>query len=116
MTIKPIRDPLTVAAQRDSQHNTEPTKGVEASARTKDWKDKHKAEHEELKAHAAQNQLEVRLYLMPHTDVIIIRFVEPASGQVVKEFPSERLAQVLAEMRAQSAEKLAQSAMINQRV
>ena len=47
--------------------------------------------------------LELRVGILPNTDVILIRFVEPNSGEVVREFPPEKLAEALAEIRARAA-------------
>jgi uncharacterized FlaG/YvyC family protein len=38
--------------------------------------------------------------------VILVRFVEPGTGQVVREFPPEGLAEALAELRARASARL----------
>ena len=61
--------------------------------------------HEHAKA-ASKQGLELRVGVLPHTDVILFRFVEPITGKVVREFPPEGLAEALAEMRAKAAAHL----------
>jgi uncharacterized FlaG/YvyC family protein len=54
--------------------------------------------------------LELRIKVLPHTDVILVRFVEPDTGRVIREFPPEHLAEALAELRQRAAAKLDQHA------
>jgi uncharacterized FlaG/YvyC family protein len=63
-------------------------------------------EFEELAHRAEQQGLEVRLHPVADTDVVSIQFVDPASGQVVHEFPNERLVEALAAMRAQALSQI----------
>lgn len=59
---------------------------------------------------AEQAGLELRIKVLPHTDVILVRFVEKDTGQVIREFPPEHLAEALAELRQRAAARLDQHA------
>jgi uncharacterized FlaG/YvyC family protein len=61
---------------------------------------------EELQSLLSRNQLEVRLHVLPDSGVTIMRIVDPQSGAVVREFPNEALARVLADLRARAAGRL----------
>ena len=63
---------------------------------------------EELRRIAARENLEVHLQALPDADVVVMRFVNPATGEVVREFPSEALARTLAELRSRAATRLDQ--------
>jgi uncharacterized FlaG/YvyC family protein len=60
----------------------------------------------ELEAAASKSGLEVRFDTLPGSNVTLIRMVDPATGQVVREFPPERLAKALAEIRAEATARL----------
>lgn len=64
------------------------------------------AEDEELSELAARAGLELRLHRLPDSSVTLIRMVEPETGEIVREFPPEGLATVLAELRARAAARL----------
>ena len=59
-----------------------------------------KAQLRELKECAAEQNVEVQLKPLPEANVVVIRFVDRATGHVIQEYPSEHLATALAEMRA----------------
>jgi uncharacterized FlaG/YvyC family protein len=68
-----------------------------------------KREHNNIDALPKANpkpELEVRVGVMPDSDVILIRFVNATTGEVVREFPPEKLAEALAEIRARAIEHL----------
>jgi uncharacterized FlaG/YvyC family protein len=58
---------------------------------------------DELRARAGDARLELRLHALPDTDVFLIQFVEPQTGEVVREFPPEELAEALADIRQRAA-------------
>src|SRR5258708_2701135 len=47
--------------------------------------------------------LELRVGVLPNSNVILVRFVDSNTGKVVREFPPEKLAEALAEIRARAA-------------
>ena len=47
--------------------------------------------------------LELRLHSLPNSSVIVIRLVNPQTGEVVREYPPERLEKALEELRARAA-------------
>ena len=57
---------------------------------------------------ADQAGLELRIKVLPKTNVILVRFVEKETGQVIREFPPEHLAEALAELRQRAAARLDQ--------
>jgi uncharacterized FlaG/YvyC family protein len=61
---------------------------------------------DELTEIAAQVGLELRVHKLPDSDVTVIRMVEPVTGEVVREFPPEGVAEMLAELRARAAAHL----------
>jgi uncharacterized FlaG/YvyC family protein len=65
-----------------------------------------KPDLEELNSLLAKARLELRLQVLPNSNVTIMRIVDPQSGQVIREFPNEALAETLAELRARSAAHL----------
>jgi uncharacterized FlaG/YvyC family protein len=65
-----------------------------------------KPDLEELRTVTAQSGLEVRFDTLKGSNVTLIRIVDPATGKVVREFPPERLARVLAEIRAEATAHL----------
>lgn len=66
-----------------------------------------RTEWEALKEVFSQGRLELRLQTLPKSpDVVIMRFVEPRTGEVVREFPPAALAEALAELRARVAARL----------
>ncbi len=72
--------------------------GHDGSSAANDWN--------ELTSHAAQAGLEVRLETLPDSSVTLIKMVDPRTGQVVREYPSEGLAEALAGIRKQAAARL----------
>lgn len=100
MRIEPLTEPLAHPTHEEGQRTSRA--GDETSARTRAWKEKHAASLAELNQQAQQANLEVRLHTIPGTNTIILRFVDPATGNVVQEFPSERLARAIDELRTQS--------------
>lgn len=77
--------------------------GDAALAPVRAWKERNREPLDQLTRAAQQSDLEVRVQTIPGSHTIILRFVDPASGRVVQEFPSERLAQALHELQAQIA-------------
>jgi hypothetical protein len=63
-------------------------------------------EEDELSDLAARVGLELRLQKLPDSNVTVIRMVETETGEVVREFPPEGLATVLAELRSRAAARL----------
>lgn len=61
---------------------------------------------QELRELVRPERLEVRIQQLPDNGGTIYRIVDPATGRVIREFPSERLARVLAEIRARAAAHL----------
>lgn len=57
-----------------------------------------------------ERQIELRVGVVPNTDVITFRFVDANTGQVVREFPPEKLAEALAEIRARATAHLDKTA------
>jgi uncharacterized FlaG/YvyC family protein len=109
MSINPITSKLSFTQQSsdiaapNAKAKVEQLK-PEALARANNVKHDERAQEtsaDETKA-AAQMGLELRVGVLPHTDVILIRFVEPITGEVVREFPPEKLAEALAEIRARA--------------
>ena len=60
----------------------------------------------ELRSLANQMHLDVKLEVLPDSNITLIRFVEPRSGEVVREFPPENLAKELHELRRLAASRL----------
>ena len=60
----------------------------------------------ELKNLVRQDNLEVRIEELPKGGGTVYRIVDPQSGEVVREFPPERLIRMLADIRARAAERL----------
>ena len=63
-----------------------------------------KAQLRELKERAQEQNLEVQLKPLPEANVVVIRFVNPSTGNVVREYPSEQIAKALAELRTKISE------------
>jgi uncharacterized FlaG/YvyC family protein len=63
-------------------------------------------ELEELQALATRARLELRLHRLPDSDVTLVRFVEPQTGEVIREYPPENLARALKELRHLAASRL----------
>jgi uncharacterized FlaG/YvyC family protein len=120
MAIPPLRGPMgTVPSPASSEavtgasldpsvrSSTQKPAGKAAPAQTEDVRPaRAESDLDELKWLVSQGQLELRLHSLPDTNVTLIRLVEPQSGRVVREFPPERLAKVLAELRAHAAARL----------
>ncbi len=66
-------------------------------------KQQTKLDVRELKAVSAHSGLEVRFDTLEGSNVTLIRIVDPATGEVVREFPPEGLAKALAEIRGRHA-------------
>lgn len=60
----------------------------------------------ELRNLARQDNLEVRIEQLPKGGGTVYRIVDPQSGEVVREFPPEKLIRMLAEIRARATERL----------
>jgi len=58
----------------------------------------------------AHRRLELRLHKLDRSSDVVMRFVNPETGEVVREFPPERLAQELADLRARAASHLDEKA------
>jgi uncharacterized FlaG/YvyC family protein len=63
-------------------------------------------ESRELSDLTSRAGLELRFQKLPESNVTLIRMVEPTTGEVIREFPPEGLATVLAELRARAAHRL----------
>ncbi len=71
-------------------------------------------EFEELRSAAARANIEVEFQTLEDSSTLLVRFVEPTSKQILKEFPPEAvaeaiarsLARALAELRAQASVRL----------
>jgi uncharacterized FlaG/YvyC family protein len=61
---------------------------------------------DELKAFASREGLEVRLEQLPRNGGTVIRFVQPGTGEVVRQFPPEGVVRMLAELRARAEGRL----------
>jgi uncharacterized FlaG/YvyC family protein len=68
------------------------------------------AELEQLRKLVADEQLELHLQSLPDSSVVLMRIVDPHTGDVVREFPPEGLAEALAELRKQAAAHFDQQA------
>jgi hypothetical protein len=64
------------------------------------------AEMEELRFLVSKARLELRLEALPDSSLVRIRIVDPATGQVVREFPSEAISGAIEELRAQETSHL----------
>jgi uncharacterized FlaG/YvyC family protein len=60
----------------------------------------------ELKTLASRQGLEVHLEELDHNAGVVIQFIQPGTGEVVREFPPESLVRTLAELRAAAAGRL----------
>jgi uncharacterized FlaG/YvyC family protein len=60
----------------------------------------------ELRDLVRQDNLEVRIEELPKGGGTVYRIVDPQSGEVVREFPPEKLIRMLAEIRARATERL----------
>jgi len=81
---------------------------VQPGAASEGTKEQSQAQSDmaELRTLANQTQLQVRLDTLPDSNITLIRFVEPTSGEVVREFPPENLAKELHELRRLAASRL----------
>ena len=87
--------------------------GVPVEALAKDAQDRPRAKAEapehpltELRNLVRQDRLEVRIEELPKGAGTVYRIVDPQSGEVVREFPPEKLIRMLAEIRARATERL----------
>jgi uncharacterized FlaG/YvyC family protein len=83
----------------------EPVQPAAASDGTKE-QSQPQADTTELRSLANQMGLQVRLDTLPDSNITLYRFVEPMSGEVVREFPPENLAKELQELRRLAASRL----------
>lgn len=107
MSVSPIgfdkatteRQDLRVEAPRPTPQKTAPERvdPLEGAER--------KAQLKELKDRAREQGLEVQLKPLPEANVVVIRFVNPTTGNVVREYPSEQMAKALAELRTKISDR-----------
>lgn len=116
MSIVPTSDSLALAGQRDSQKFQDRVRGVELTARTREWQSQNKEQLDQLREKSQQLGMEVRLHVMPQSSRIVIRFVEPTSGKLIREFPSEGLTQALADLQEKLTFPDDKLALVDQRV
>lgn len=116
MSILPTGSSRTqeLQSQRDSQAFQHRAWSVEQAARTEAWQSQNREALEALRVHSHQQGMEVRLHVMPQSNRIVLRFVDPSSGQVIREFPSEGLAQALAELQQKFISKSDELAVVDQ--
>jgi uncharacterized FlaG/YvyC family protein len=93
------------AAQRLQTRRAEPQPPVREDQGV-DLLEQAGSEWEQLADLASQARLELRLDPVPKSNVVVMRFVDPDTGEVVREFPPEQLAKALTEIRALAASHL----------
>jgi uncharacterized FlaG/YvyC family protein len=77
-----------------------------AKPRDRQAADPYERDLAELEKLTTRTGLELRIEPLPDSDVTVIKMVEPGTGRVVREFPPEGLATVLAQLRARAAARL----------
>src|SRR5262245_8130456 len=90
------------AQKNAAQETVQQTEAAQQSQRAKD--DSHDT-NQAAKPPIPQG-LELRVGVLPNTNVILIRFVDSSTGEVVREFPPEKLAEALAEIRERACAHL----------
>lgn len=116
MSIVSVGDTLVLATKRDSAQPENRARLVEQATKIREWQSQNQEELEALHKHSQQQGMEVRLHMMSQSNQIVIRFVEPTSGRVVREFPSEGLSQALAELQHKLTLSGGKLPLVDQRV
>lgn len=116
MSIISVGDSLTLATKRESPLPQDRAWLVEQAAHTQEWQSQNREALAALQKHSQQQGMEVRLHVMPQSNQIVIRFVEPTSGRVMREFPSEYLSQTLAELQQKMTLTSSEMPLVNELV
>ena len=115
MSIVAVGDSLLLASQRDAQALQDRPKVSDQSTRARDWEKQNQEELDSLREQSKQHGMEVRIHAMAQSNQIVIRFVEPTTGQVIREFPSEDLACSLRELQQNLTLKNNELPLVDQR-
>ena len=81
----------------------------ELAPEVKEWKRQNQEPLAELQVQAPKQGMEVQLHVLPKTNIVVIQFVEPTTGKVLREFPQEGLYQALMELQQKQIDRAARA-------
>lgn len=111
-----VSDSLLISSPREAAALQERSKVPDQLVRVREWERQNQEDFDSLRELSQQQGMEVRIHAMPQSNQIVIRFVEPATGQVIREFPSEELVRSLRELQQNLRLKNNELPLVDQRV
>lgn len=104
---------MSVLPVGDSRPPTTEKKVSASTQVVKEWKKENRESLEELQNEAQKHGMDVQLDMIPKTNVVVIRFVEPITGRVIREFPQKHLTQELIALQHKQIDRAAQAAILD---
>ena len=104
---------MSVLPVGDSRPLTTEKKVPASAPAVKEWKAQNKEPLQELRTAAQKQGMDVQLDTIPKTNIVVIRFVEPSTGRVIREFPQKHLTQELIALQQKQMDRAANAAILD---